>query len=321
MRQVYLLCKRSTYKYFDEYIDNLSYYHPNFIYNLIIYSTESNLIKQMTSVNRAVIISIRDMPNYLKRPSDNIKLYLNTEQYVKQFRTNEHGEPFITVIRKYYNGIIDYSLTNIRNMKRGGIKTNFFYLPYLLNPSENIYKCTEERRINNVPRRIDVGMIPVNSERRENIYQNLKKNLHTSKVRRLSGFGKERDEDLSRCKILVNIHIEKEYNIFETMRCHRLLYDRVIIISETSRDWTLDHHLNKHVIFADYDNIFSTVSDVLSNYDYYHQKIFSDFDDEKYREIEKNTAKEFTENIITFVENIDSKENSAIEVVEGSSSS
>ena len=59
-------------------------------------------------------------------------------------------------------------------------------------------------------------------------------------VRLFDAFGKERDDHISRSKIVLNLHYY-EMSIFEQVRCHYLVNNRVCVVSESSDEnpWDL----------------------------------------------------------------------------------
>ena len=56
------------------------------------------------------------------------------------------------------------------------------------------------------------------------------------KVNQITGWGNDRDSELAKCKVILNIHAEYNYesiNIFEHIRCDRLLEAGFNILSES----------------------------------------------------------------------------------------
>ena len=49
----------------------------------------------------------------------------------------------------------------------------------------------------------------------------------------VAGWGQERDQELFKHKILVNIGLSHDRMIFEALRCYRCLFNKMIVISET----------------------------------------------------------------------------------------
>ena len=143
--------------------------------------------------------------------------------------------------------IYDYSLANIDLIKKAGIKNECIHFPYLFNVNE--YKLLKQLKQEN-QEIYDFGMIcsygdtvkPVgliNPPRRNKVLQTLVK--HGFKINIIKGFGRSRDTELAKCKIILNIHgqfisdtTDESCTIFEHIRCDRLLYSGYTILSEES---------------------------------------------------------------------------------------
>jgi hypothetical protein len=102
----------------------------------------------------------------------------------------------------------------------------------------------------------------------------------------IKGYDIERDNLLFRYKILLNIHYNETYNIFEQMRCNRCIFNKVIVITQKSIN--NDFELKEYIIESEYDNLVDTTINVINNYKYYYDKLFSNFDIDK---ISKNYLK------------------------------
>ena len=73
--------------------------------------------------------------------------------------------------------------------------------------------------------------------RRNKVVKNILKNGFSVNI--IKGFGKERDQELAKCKTILNIHGQmgnEISTIFEHIRCNRLLDAGYSILSETSQD-------------------------------------------------------------------------------------
>lgn len=179
--------------------------------------------------------------------------------------------------------LYDYSLSNIKILEDIGI-SNVEHLPYLYNISEinmlrHFYK--NEQRV------YDFGIVvsgcskdnklPISPPRRNLIVQKLIKHF---KVNIIHGWGDDRDIELSKCKIILNIHgqtQEEDYSppertslIFENIRCDRLLNAGYKILSETSLhldDRFVNFYPNLKICnFDDFLNI-ETMTNILQDWD------------------------------------------------------
>ena len=88
----------------------------------------------------------------------------------------------------------------------------------------------------------------------------------------ISGWKKERDEKLFTYKILVNISYQEDYKIFESLRCDRCIFNKMIVISDKKEDMNL-YYLKNYMIFEDYNKVADKVIEVLNNYDTYYKKL------------------------------------------------
>jgi beta-1,4-mannosyl-glycoprotein beta-1,4-N-acetylglucosaminyltransferase len=177
-----------------------------------------------------------------------------------------------------YTKIYDYSLSNIKIMKDHSI-TNCEHLPYkvTISEKENLKKLKKNSEII-----YDFGIIcgpglettdlnHLTPERRRKVVeylisQNFKCNI-------ICGWGEDRDSELAKCKTILNIHgqlYNEISNIFEHIRCDRLLEAGFNILSETSYELDkefIDKYPNLKI--KDYSdffkiNIFNSVQNKLN---------------------------------------------------------
>jgi len=123
----------------------------------------------------------------------------------------------------------DYSKANVDIWKKFGI--NAIHVPPVV-PDHFLEKLKEYRKAGQI---YDVGFSGHTNERRLNIRDRLNQlgyNTHFL----YETFGEERDIELAKCKILLNIHAADDYQIFESLRCEPWLAIGVPIISEHSLD-------------------------------------------------------------------------------------
>ena len=71
-----------------------------------------------------------------------------------------------------------------------------------------------------------------------------------------AGWGEARDKEIASCKLLLNIHHNNDYNIFDSIRCDRWIFAGMPVISETSEHCEyLDIYKNNLVIFFPYNKL------------------------------------------------------------------
>ena len=248
-KRIYIYCDKSIYKFMEDYIISI---------NKILKATIINKIdKNDNLMNKDnIIIFMQKIPNLGKKidNTNNNILILNTEQLTRKEWLN-----YIKKISKDFI-IIDYSKENIDIMNKHNIK-NTIYFPYIYN-SQEIYNLKKTKNL--------CGIALYNMKRRQNIMKHYSfKNI---KINNIRGWKGTRDKILFQHKILINISADKDYNIFETIRCYRCLFNKMIIISEKKyKNELIDYA--KHILFAKITDIPKLVKRVLSNYDYYYKKL------------------------------------------------
>ena len=254
----FILCNKKTFPYFEDYIHS--------IINIIkaeVILFDDNININFTKNNNYIFVQYIDN-RLFKYIENNTNFYLiNMEQL-----TLEKHRISINIYPKNIN-MIDYNNTNLKYYDTNYNKYN---LPYQINYNE-IFNYNKE---NDVCLIGTINNIPPN---RQNIINLLKeKNINVDIV---SGFGKNRDINLFKYKILLNIsYYPNNYKIMETLRCDRCIYNKMIIVSDIKEDIE-DYYLKEHIIFTDYDNIPDKVVEIINNYEEYINKLFLNFNIEK----------------------------------------
>ena len=202
--------------------------------------------------------------------------------------------------------IADYSKSNIMFMKNNLIELKkqfnidinytheFIYLPYQYNIKENYLLKNAEKKYT-----YDIGIINATPKKDPSVSANLKYkrteiwekiNVLGLNCINITGFDEDRDEILKQCKVILNIHHFNCYNIFEHIRCDRLLFADKIIISDKSL-FMEELDVYNFVIWEEYDNIINKTIDVLFNFEMYQEKM------------EKHTKDELIYNRVKSLEN------------------
>lgn len=147
--------------------------------------------------------------------------------------------------------IWDYSLANINILKGYDIISRHVPLDI---PGWYIEELNNYRR-NGIT--YDVGHSGTLTGRRLEIINLLKSSNISINIIEL--FGKDRDIELAKCKIILNIHAEDDYKIFESCRCEPWLKLGVTVISENSLD------NDPRCINVNYNDIVKTVVEFISD--------------------------------------------------------
>jgi hypothetical protein len=154
-------------------------------------------------------------------------VFYNTEQLSRK----KAVDTILTIARNpLCVEVWDYSKANIDILASYGIVAN--HVPAVLPESY----LTRLRTYRSLDCTYDVGFCgDLSSNRRMSILDSLKDLGY--KVNYINNiFGEERDKEIAKCKIILNIHFADDYNIFESARCEPWLAIGVPVISETSLD-------------------------------------------------------------------------------------
>lgn len=251
---IYFCITENTYRYFEDYVVSI-----NNKLNAIILKYDEQLENQekkiLSILNDNIVIILHRIPNYLIEINNiNFKnlFFLNTEQT----SSPEHLDYIKNFIHKKFH-IIDYSKENIDILNKNNIH-NIIYFPYIYNQNEflNINKT------NNI-----CTMKPCESYRNR-IVANIQK--HNIDINFINGWNKRRDKVLFSHKILLNLSLFDNYKIFETIRCNRCLFNKMIIISDKKYNSDLIDY-SKHIIFVDSVDLPNKIKDVIDNYEKYYK--------------------------------------------------
>ena len=277
-------CDTTKYNYYQDYIESIIRNISNS--QLILYVRNEDILHYMKKKINHIYIFIQSIPNIKlhKLVNQENTFILNVEQlsipsYKKYMRK-------VNNITK----IIDYSKSNLKHLEN----QNNLYLPYQVN----------EQEIFNYEKTNDVAFIGTQSEYRTSIINKLKKNGINVDI--INGWYRERDEKLLRYKIILNIHYNENYKIFEEIRCNRCIFNKMIVITQTSENME-DYPLRKYIIEKDYDDLVDTVVDVLNNYKNIHKELFQDFDLNELKEMYLDNINDFCKNLLTYYQSMNIK--------------
>lgn len=220
-------------------------------------------------------------------------IFFNVEQLTESKRLDH----ILTHI-KHNMPIIDYSLSNILLLKSKIKELNIDYkhelliIPYQFNSIEN-YNI--QNNDNNYE--YDVGIINGFIKQDDSISDNIiyKRNIIFEKIQKqkwkyinILGWGEERDLLIQKCKIIINVHNFDVFNIFEHIRCDRMIFANKIIISDKSLFQDL-LDIKHYVIWEDFDKIIDTTHYVLDNFDKFNiKKDFIQIINDRKNILEKN---------------------------------
>ena len=227
-----------------------------------------------------IVIFLQVMPNQC-----NDIVFTNTKPInifvcnTEQMSNNLDGfifniKPFYEYVKTFPNirfGIIDYSQQNIKIIEQNQyIAINHistYHIPYQYRESDIQFLksvATKEKKF---------FMCGGMSERRTNIITDMMDN--GIKITPVNGFHEQRDRQMMQYKIMINICTHDSYTIYEHIRCDRLIFAGMVIVSEHKTD---DHTLDIYdlVVWCNKEEFPINAWRVLKNYDYYQGKISAD---------------------------------------------
>ena len=235
------------------YIDNLNNIYSE--YYIFLTSDRNKIIKNIHSkVTFVYEIFDDDLISILP----NVEFsYLNTEPLnldcrLQSVKTILNNYPKM----KYY----DYSKSNLKILQEESIDIkNKIYLPYKCSRDElkTLIELNE-----NTKKEYDFGIIKASggyvNDRRQIVVDYLKQQKFTVNI--IGGWGNDRDIELSKCRAILNIHgfYRVPSNIFEHIRCDRLLEAGFTVLSESSYklddDFIMKYPNLKIIDYADFLN-------------------------------------------------------------------
>jgi beta-1,4-mannosyl-glycoprotein beta-1,4-N-acetylglucosaminyltransferase len=229
-----------------DYLDSLSSKYQ------ILYTNNLNYAKSLYPSKVFFINGIfnNDIYNHFYKLNIEINI-LNTEP----LNIKERLECILGHIKFYeLNYIYDYSKSNIYILNQNNIN-NTIHFPYIIYESESNFlkKINKETK-----KEYDFGILLKDDkiERRNKVIHFLKENNYKINII-YNKWKKERDYELAKCKFILNIHgfWKNPTQIFETIRCNRLLDAGFNIISEESIYYNENKQTN--LIFLKYTDFFN----------------------------------------------------------------
>ena len=227
-------------KMIQHYIDNLNILYADADYYIHLTSDKEAIMKSKPE-KVTIVYEVFDSSIFNVLPNSKFS-FLNTEPLTIPYRL-DNIKLIFELYKKHMDSFnyYDYSESNLRllNDKCIGVGVDNVYLPY---------KCSSEelsmlQNLNkNANKEYDFGILKTLgkevSPRRKKIVDFLK--YHNFSVNIIEGWNyNDRDFELAKCKIILNIHgnLNNDVStIFEHIRCDRLLEAGFNILSETSCD-------------------------------------------------------------------------------------
>jgi len=195
-----ILCHQGEYKYMKEYVESFSG------------DTEIVQYTDETTFEVGEYLCVRRIP---KLPEGCTIRFLNTEQLCVPKNLSEY-KGFIFKADE----VLDYSQENIKL----GVGT---YFPY----KERAQETEQLRSYLDVPKEYDIAVVGTHSDRRKKIVESLRAQyLRVHWITDL--FGEERDKQIGKAHILLNLHFSDSYKEFESIRCNRWKWAGMPVLTE-----------------------------------------------------------------------------------------
>uniref|UniRef100_A0A6C0DAH0 Glycosyltransferase n=1 Tax=viral metagenome TaxID=1070528 RepID=A0A6C0DAH0_9ZZZZ len=255
-KETILLC------YFRDYIYLCDWINSNFKdIKLLIYDND----EQVFDKKNTYYISLRYIPllpnslpelNLDKKYRDKLPMhwsitprinsggkvgFINLEHLTNKYNLDYNEKYLLPDIDVY-----DYSLDNIKIFGRG------IYIPY----KNNFIESIQLKSLININKKFDISFVGTPSDRRSKILYKLIELGY--KVDIIDTFGKDRDTRIGASKLLLNIHLEDEWIIYEALRCERWRFVGMPILSEKCIS-----PLPDGIIECEYDKIIDKVKEIL----------------------------------------------------------
>lgn len=262
-RRLYILSHQTGYRAFEDYYDNLRLSINHILdVRIIIYNEESE-IPLPREQNEIYLFFSNITPHF-------INLFMTEKhKHIYLINTEQSTRPLWSLIINHYAKlgitIFDYDQYQTELTQKMLPDKSIFYLPYQITKNESNYLTTLVRK---TKKRYHVAFCSTNkSKKRLNLYTQLE-GLGLDLID-VNAWREDRDTEIAKAQILVNIHYDKEYQIFEHMRCDRWILAGMIVVSEESlSDSLLD--CKDLIITEKYENLVEKIMYLVDHYEEYY---------------------------------------------------
>lgn len=242
-------CLNWRTRIFADYINSLNIADITISYNDI---SQLKKVDYNSTCNYIIPFSIDDAYACGFLPSNTI--FINTEPVDMNNKCEN-----IEKVRSLGYKIIDYSPINAKIY-------NSLYIPYQIRPEENERLRT---LLQTTPKERDVVTVAYMVPRRTQIQiEGYNKDLDICNI---TGYDEQRDKDIAEGKILLNIHQRDHATVFEHIRCDRLIFAGMTVVSEQSRD-SEDLDITPFVHFVPYSECIDKCIELLKNEIIIHER-------------------------------------------------
>ena len=269
---IYIICLKREYIFFEDYIKSIisKLEVDNIPYIVHLDSSVSDSFF-LDKIQNSHFVFLHDL-EFVKISEETEKKIISQSSIINTEQLTRRSE--LTKILEYISRgyrIIDYSIGNIKILNTYNFPNNkIFYLPYQVN-YEEIQEKNSVRHLN------ICSITPESSTHRKYVYYTIK-SFELTEITPVSGFLKERDNQILKHKILLNIHFNPSYSTYESIRCDRLIFNKVIIFSEKSLESSIPEDIKSYVIeFESLNDAYTKLESILKNSEEYYSKFWSEF--------------------------------------------
>jgi len=238
---IYIIGQKKEYRYFEDYVDGIINKLKKLKIPTVLYKDSKISDDYFEDKKDSIFIFLHnidyvDMTAETKKKIIKKSYIINTEQLTRRSELKKMADYVDEGFK-----IIDYSLGNIEILDELNIsKDMYFYIPYQVNYDEINPKIKKTEDICTIQ---PIGY----SRHRKYMYYSIQ-SFNIFDVKPIVGFGKHRDEQLLQFKYLINIHFDKSYSTYESIRCDRLIMNKIVILSEKSIESSIPEDIKRFIV-------------------------------------------------------------------------
>lgn len=247
--------------------NELFFYISDFARSFISHMNAKLLIYDLSSYE----YDTTDYFIFIQKVDPNFKFFHNVALInIEQLAKPEYKE-YIEEQVKLNIPVFDFSMDNISLMNN---KTQLIKQLY------DKYEMTKlTKYIGSIEKIYDVAFIGHLSEKRKRVYDDMSNNgLHMLHVN--TRCDDERDQMVAQAKVLLNVHYDKQYNTYETLRCDRWALSGMLVLSEESNN---QDQLDTYdlITFSPEDQLVENAIKICKNYDEEMKKLWIKIESQK----------------------------------------
>ena len=249
-----IVAQRNIYHYFVEYIHSILYWFDKYdIQHDIIFHDDPKIYEKIEKADLNICIQMLLLDDQkVTNPKKRIMIF-NTEQYTRKTYYYNH---ILSLLNNGYN-ILDYQSGNMLFMNKetnGKFDSQMFYLPYLY--------CNVDKILMKKKRTKDICFVGTVTQYRYDILNELRKEIQ---IDILNDFGDRRDNRLSDYKIVLNLSADPSYQVFETIRCYRCIFNKILVVSD-EKLYKENNKIDSMCMFVDKSKLLEMLKYTLENY-------------------------------------------------------